>query len=567
MSSPVLEEIKTILVTVFEDSFKPPIYHCLGTNRSRNRFGQRCGNHISKLREDNATRLLTSFLELRVVPHDERFYDEIQEFLVNSHCRPHLEDVKPKFETWKTKRRGCATPTPTSPVVDENDEQDAKSDILNTPAASPGQESEYTFSIASPASTNLTTPGATPLDNDPSSKSFNALYDADHRPETPTPASRRPSELTADLEIANEVADVLAQYPDPKGPEALGVIRRFKSVKKQKWPLLKAIESKFTSDDYKKGRVYIWTRQNGEKLVKIGFTTFDSKARFEQPGNCYAKDAVRQWESEQPFVGARRVESIVRVDLGHSNIDVETCEKCNKSYREWFHMNDWRDARETIKVWTQFVKLAYTNGQLDERGKPIIDRLCSASRDMIVAELSASMGPSQADELPTVSEESESGQEAVVPEEPVTVLAGDEQVTVTANTAPSQPSTDPVSSDTTIDQDAVSPPTAQVSGKKRWARSFLSRTTKILNIKKRGGRSERSESSEQENGEREDDNEEIFSKLFKRFFSSELREEENTPQHSQPDPADTRDNAQSSNGNSLWASRLRSRKKVPASSS
>jgi hypothetical protein len=590
MPSPVLEEIKTILVAVYPDTFHDPINKCLGTTKKN----ARCKRPLSSSKEQDIATRMSYFVSLSEIPYDERFYEEVEEFLELSHCGVHQGPVFAKFEEWKTKRGDCVIPAPISPIIDENpdrdqsganllvpnpvaqtpkktdgettdeDEQDTNSDIFSSTTISPSQESEDAFSTTSPASTALTTPAQTPFDEDPSSSRLDAFSDAESHPGTPSRAARKPSVSVMDPEASNnELADIIDQHSD-QGDEALGRIsRRFNSVRKKTWPLLKAIENKFTVTDYKKGRVYVWTHETMEGVVKIGFTAEGSDPRHKQAGNCYARNTEPQWESSEPFIGAYRVESIVQSSLRDKNIALASCALCNRAHREWFKM-DWMKAVELIEIWTQFVTVAYADGRLSKEGEQIMNKLCSIQPDKLAAALSANIGPVQDEELTglsIVSEESEAGQQTSILEEQVSGLVGDEQMAVTVNPAPSPPSTGQVLSDTIPDQSAALPSTGQAPVKE----SFKKMTNRLLDkvvgtMKTHGRHLGRSDSSEQADGERRDGNEELLSKLLRLFHSAELKEAENIRNQNQSDAADTRDGAQLKKNPFSW--RLRNRSTV-----
>jgi hypothetical protein len=591
MPSPVLEEIKTILVAVYPDTFCDPIDKCLGTTKSK----AKCKRSPSGPAERKiAARRMGYFVSLSEVPHDERFYKEVEEFLEYSHCQAHQGPVFAKFEDWKTKRGDRATSTPTSPVLDEDlngdqsganplvpnpvaqtptkktdgettdkDEQDTNSDIFSSTTISPSQESENAFSTASPASTAPTTPAQTPFDEDPNSRRLDAFGDAESYPGTPSRVARKPSVSVIDPEAANnELADVIDQHSDQK-QEVLGRISgRFNSVRRKTWPLLKAIENKFTDTDYKKGRVYIWTHQTIEGVVKIGFTAEGSSARHEQAGNCYAKNTKPLWESSEPFIGAYRVESIVHYNLRDENIELVSCSQCNRAHKEWFKI-DSKKAVKLIEIWTQFVTIAYTDGRLSEQGEQIMNNLCNLQLGKLVDALPANIGPVQDEELTglsMVSEESEADQQTSILEEQVSGLASDEQMAVTVNTAPSPPSTGQVLSDTTPDQSATLLPTGQVPIKENFKKKTNHLFNKVVGtmMKTHGRHPGRSDSSEQADGERRDGNEELFSKLLGLFYSAELREAEKMRNHNQSDAADARDEAQLKKKNLPWRLRNRS---------
>ena len=587
MPSPVLEEIKTILVAVYPDTFHNPIDKCLGTTKKQ----AKCNSSPALAKREIATRRMEYFISLSEVPHDERFYKKVKEFLEYSHCHRHQGPVFARFEDWKTKRDNRATSITKSPVVNEKpdgdqsganppvpnpvpqtpkkktdgettdmDEQDTNSDIFSSTTISPSQESESAFSTASPASTAPTTPAQTPFDEDPNSRRLDAFGGAESYPGTPSRAASKPRESAMDPVAANnELADVIDQHSD-QGVEVLGRIsRRFNSVRQKTWPLLKAIENKFTDTDYKKGRVYVWEHNTIKEVVKIGFTAEGSGPRHE-PGNCYAKNTKPLWESSEPFIGAYRVETIVKSNLRDKNIELVSCSQCDRAHKEWFKM-DWMEAVKLIESWTQFVTMAYTDGRLSGQGEQIMNKLCSFQLKDLVAALPANIGPIQEEgltELSMAGEESEAGKQTRILEEQVNGLASDQQLAVTVNTAASPPSTSQVSSDTAPDQSAALPPTEQEPIRE----NFKTKTNRFINkvvgtMKTHGRHPGRNNSSELADSERNDGNEELLSKLFGLFYSPELKEAENMRNHNQSDAADARDEAQLKKKNLPWIFRNR----------
>ncbi|KAK3934597.1 hypothetical protein QBC46DRAFT_399421 [Diplogelasinospora grovesii] len=553
MPSPVLKEIKKILKNVHPDAFSDPIESCITKNKNGKK---QCGNKPEREILAVATERMRSFAVL-----SEKFEKWKEERILSrvGHATP--PPRPPAIEGSSSAHQSSINSPASSPVAQtpkkkinrdttNTDEQDTDSDVFSSTTVSPSQESDI-FSVASPASTAITTPGLTRSDERQSSRRSVASANTESRPETPTPAPRRPSKPATEPEtVRPELASFLNQLPDNR-PEVLGRVQRFNSVKSEKWPLLKAIETKFTVTDNKKGRVYIWTHIKDERLVKIGFTEQDSDARRRQSGNCYAKHTKPQWESPESFVGAFRVESIVQKDLREKNIALESCADCKKAHKEWFAM-DWRQAKQVIEVWTRFVTVAYVNGRLSERAVENLEALCGRIPGKLAAALSAEMGPLQAEGLTIVSEESEAGQQTIIlDDEQVSGLTSDEQICAALKTVPlDPPSTGQVSPDGTIpERNAALPSTGHAPATEGWAGRVFRRIRSTT--KTHGSHPGRSNVSEQADGER-GDNAELFLKLFKRFYSIELEKLKELREHeakkmlsrSQSDPVHTRDDSQ-----------------------
>ena len=425
--SPVLQEIGKLLVPTYQDLFDGDILRCLGTVKRDG--GQQCKRMASdEAGRETANRLLKAFALHDHIPDGESFHGEVRQFLTLIHCNgaKHADAALERFETWRLarsapdssaasttaaavsgrpppppRRAGQArvTETPRKASVNTADARDFTPATPATPATtasralSPGCESDGGFSRASPASTaitNITTPGLTPADAkpDPYLEGETGLDDdddddddAESRPATPTPAPRKPRAPTppGDLdEEVSELQDVFAALGFVEvGPEILGTILQRSPIAgdQKKWQYLRAIESAFTKLDCREGRVYVWKHTSDARLVKIGFTERSSAARRKDSRNCAAKDTEVHWESEEPFVGARKVEKIVMVQLRQWNVALVRCNRCQGRHTEWFE-NDAEKVKALLQDWTRFVQMAYRDGRLSREGERLIEGLC-----------------------------------------------------------------------------------------------------------------------------------------------------------------------------------------------
>jgi len=251
--SPVLRELRTLLVTDREDPFGKEFGACPATSKSTNRP---CQNPASKERRETA-RLLKESLDCHSeVRHDEGFYERLEEFFITIHCSIHRLAALQTFNAWKGRRLAATTKVlipqtsdgiPMAAVADGSDDmadadaQSIVSDALSDTSQetiSPGDESELGLATASSTSTAVTTPG---IDGDEPG----ILSDSNEsRPNTPTPASRRPAAPVMDRQPPlseaknpvpepdqSELDEVLGQHGSDGPAVCIDIMRRFHSVK------------------------------------------------------------------------------------------------------------------------------------------------------------------------------------------------------------------------------------------------------------------------------------------------------------------------------------------------
>lgn len=417
--------IKEQLVTVVGDPFGSDIKMCLGNVQcTRNGEAMRqCKNTASnKKGKQDAKDLMARFAAMNAVPQDEAFYEDVRRFIRLIHCtpkrnlkkkEPHAAAALRNFEDWKRERTvahprstanlGTSTgdglpvnlevgtdaspsqPAPETPqrtASGSNLEADRQDSVPLSPSdtgLSPGYESVFDEVFASPATTAITTPGSLPPNDSPSTiapdafdfgvtaeesdpdddSDFYSSDDewevADERPETPTPLSRN----------ARPPPNPFARA-GPFGTTSLP--RRYTAIEKRHGHLLEAITSSFKKTEYKAGRVYVWKHKTISGVVKIGFTTRTIEKRRADSKNCYAKDTDEFWQSDEVFVGAYRVEKIIKRHLREWNVRLTICRRCGKAHREWFK----KDADEVLALmedWTRFARIAYPDGRLSEAGR------------------------------------------------------------------------------------------------------------------------------------------------------------------------------------------------------
>lgn len=325
-----------------------------------------------------------------------------------------------------------ATPRPPGSFpTDEHDEQDSQqiSPSSTVSTVSPGVKNEFRFSRASLAQTDVTTPGsllsgASPSSGDPGRS---PSHDARYPPETPTRAPRHvktsfvdltvpsPSELadsfgqlnlgeqktsspeplgfarpskarTSFIDLTapspSDLADSLAQLhlsqPRIPGPEVLGPLiagtpKTFrKRVKNLKEALLSPLEK---PKDREIGRVYVFPHNKNPRILKIGYTRYDSDHRRAQSGNHVQDITTVFFESKENFLGAYRAEQIVLRQLDEHKINfLCKVKKCRtKRHREWFE-HDAIKAKVLLEQWTEFVKMAYDlNGKITQIARHLVE--------------------------------------------------------------------------------------------------------------------------------------------------------------------------------------------------
>jgi hypothetical protein len=207
--------------------------------------------------------------------------------------------------------------------------------------------------------------------------------------------------ITEQLLEEDHDARELLQQEDNKGPDMrAGLIRRMQTQKRGKLPLLIGIEHDWTPRDHKSGRVYVFRHDKQIGLIKIGWTTLSSKDRHDQQGNCYAVDTTPYWQSEEPFVGAYRVEQLIQKQLHESNViqGEHGHAHCKKRHKEWFRYN-LDDAIILIKLWTEFVTGDFYDvgegpdgkpfGKLSQKGRAFMDGVCNMSPEALKYQMKA----------------------------------------------------------------------------------------------------------------------------------------------------------------------------------
>lgn len=439
--------------------------HCLTWFVDRERH---CKNLISIKRRGDAAKTYGLLLDKQCFPSDIETLELVAKYLHLQHCHTHRHAVLESLEKWKLdnvvkKVSGDATvkihnwmsassPTQvTSTTQGESDmpravqkglettplrnptrgpEDDTMSENFSELTISPGQESTISFSDASVASTAFTTPDATPM----SFNDFSLAAETDSRPATPCPAPRLPSEpvLDQDLEENPEVKEICDQE-DKKGPGMkVGFIRRLKTQRRGKAPLVLGIQHDWTQKDHESGKVYIFKHNKQHDLIKIGFTTSNARARHAQGGNCYATCSTTFWESKDAFVGAYRVEQLVQKQLHDSNLlnYQGNCISCGSAHQEWFRY-DSEKAIALIKVWTDFVTGDFYDvgveldgtkyGQLSQKGLAFMDSVCNLNIEVLKQHIGT--------EVTSCSEIAEAAEEVI----PATTHAGSDDASAMAN--------------------------------------------------------------------------------------------------------------------------------------
>jgi hypothetical protein len=511
MASSVLDEIKTILVTVYPDTFNTPVYRCLGTNNGN---GKRCNiNQPSKTTQLNdATRLLESFVVRIDILYDESIYEKIEQFLRYSHCHFHRDKVMVNFKDWKQKKMLALLDDTTTTV--SNPPSPFESSDLD-PNAEDGRVSDRTLQTPNNMEANMNAKGVNEVSV--SSAAAPPNQESELRPEMPIPSPGNPNyQIVESNAIAEQFTDIPSHLVD-QGFEALGTLQRLNSIKEKKWPMLKAIENKFTKMDFKIGRVYIWTHVTDKRLIKIGFTEKDSMGRYKQSGNCYATTTEPRWETEQSFVGAYRVETIVRENLKERNIRLKSCANCTVAHKEWYQM-DWSLAAKLIKEWAEFVTLAYKyeDGRLNELGRELVDELLVEASARLVKQLSAKRASAVVEELASIDDADEIDQ--LNPS-----IGGQAE-----HTPQDLTSLNRTSDGFEKERTSVSPSMEPAKAKPRWgARARRSLVKTFFAIIKPANQSRRSDSSDHEDKEKRDSMKERFQKPFQRFSASETMKAEN----------------------------------------
>ncbi|KAH8904505.1 hypothetical protein BR93DRAFT_817201 [Coniochaeta sp. PMI_546] len=486
MQSPVIEAIRDLVVTEFGDPFGSDILRCLGNAQPRKKGEEvrQCLNHASneKRRKISNAVLIPKFAALNEIPHDDAFYVEVKQFIQNVYCMvpSHAAAALAKFETWKEDRTAAhrnasvnletpagdhtlvgteggtdgrsSQPNPVTPPKKSTggkidaDEGDSAALSPGTSTASPNDESIFDLDPASPAGTDVTTPGSIPPQDSPSpvaqdTSALSGTMDESDRGDDTEPNHNNEAGEGPDSGVVGS----RPQTPSPPVRQQFAHVGPLGIVKVARRPtarhvrhrqFLESITKPFHSLDYHDGHVYVWRHKTYPQFVKVGWTRRTSvERRADSENKCYRESTYDFWQSDVSLIGACRVEEIVKKQLRERNVRLKICVVCGDGHTEYFE-KDAEEAKVLMEKWVKFVRGAYADGMLTEAGRRAV-RAKVLDMDPDVSELAALLVSTAADEPISAVEGLVSvleGGNAVNGDEktPVNILVSDAQTNLTA---------------------------------------------------------------------------------------------------------------------------------------
>ncbi|RFU34806.1 hypothetical protein B7463_g1555, partial [Scytalidium lignicola] len=397
-ASSALDEIRALLITKCEDPFDLDAYSCIGIagKKSRPRL---CGNPRGLQRRADAKYFKVYFSELKEYTRDDTFYNDTKTFLSALYCSKHLEQVMGNFKFWKQglspitlqevveprpasssdkastsviqsieacpEKPDCLPPRddqvkePTKESTKETDDTDDSS-ILT-------MSSTETSTVSSPEDSTIyssvTTPDSTFHELD---DSLDNVYQ--EREDSPV--------------LDPELESVLEELKKNSPRDMLEEVNRECNLIRRRSRIIHHVDKKFSTNDRKEGLVYALFHENGN--VKVGWTTEQTvEQRLQHPHNCYASGTKVYYQSPERFVGAYRVETLVKADLRDMRV-VGACDRCGRNHTEWFKA-DKDNVIKSIEDWTAFVRGVYDiDGGLNEVGQKTMEVICPARSAAVV---------------------------------------------------------------------------------------------------------------------------------------------------------------------------------------
>lgn len=123
-------------------------------------------------------------------------------------------------------------------------------------------------------------------------------------------------------------------------------------------PLIKKtvghMESGFNHYEKPTGKVYVFSHKSYPKLFKVGFTDRAAATRLKE-SLCNKLGAEIIYETEEEFLGARKVEALVQATFHHKMFQIVGCGYCAKDHKEWFEVEE-KDMVNCVEAWTAYVR-------------------------------------------------------------------------------------------------------------------------------------------------------------------------------------------------------------------
>ncbi|KAH8805055.1 hypothetical protein F5884DRAFT_798314 [Xylogone sp. PMI_703] len=390
-ASTALDEIRTLLVTNCEDPFDLDARGCIGI-AEKGTNPRPCKNPRGEQRQIQAKKDKLYFSELKVYSRkDKVFCNRVELFLGHLYCWQHTQQVMGNFKLWKKGHFPPASPktidlSPTSlldsvsasvlpsieacpeylPAGDDQTKEPTGEtedpEVLSILTKSSAEPSNVSSLEDSTLDSSVTTPDST--FHEPTDSLNNADQEREESPESDPEFER-----------------VLVEMKNKSPPNRLDEVKMECDLLRRRSRIIHHINKKPGVNDTKPGLVYALLHENGN--IKVSWTVEETvEQALKQSHNCAGSDVNICYQSSKRFIGAYRVDTLVKADLRHKRL-VETCDRCGSDHI-WFKTNK-DDVIESIKNWTTFVCGVYdADGSLNEVGQRTVDIISPASSAVVV---------------------------------------------------------------------------------------------------------------------------------------------------------------------------------------
>ncbi|KAF5019070.1 hypothetical protein F66182_8935 [Fusarium sp. NRRL 66182] len=363
---PVFKEFSTFVL--YPPSLNDPKFErCHGQAGSSTKTPRKCENPIKEANRKEAQRFWQDFSKMKELLDEVEFYKNIEEFLELIHCHHHYSDALLLLLSEECAPR-LHTKSPAS---------DSDSFIHETPS-----KRAYQSLSSDDAESSM----APIMDMPPSSDaSHSAVKSAAGATFTASHESTRETLVNAAAEVTvkqtatatittvrqENAPDVDKNHINQQGTYILGIGTSIPQRNRE----------------HENGIVYILQHEKHADVFKIGSTKGTADYRLAQPRNCYSKDTKIIYESDSPFAGAFKAESLAQAALRKHNMHIKKCDMCQNGHREWFRASRAK-VLDAVTVMEKFVRLpAYElrdgKMRLSSIADGLVRQMCNFSPDTL----------------------------------------------------------------------------------------------------------------------------------------------------------------------------------------
>lgn len=276
---------------------------------------RQCRKDLSRTKTPKAKELWGQFQLMKEFPETDEFFDQLVEFLTNSHCHPHYKKAVAAFNEW---REIHATNFPLSP------DQPATISDIHSPkfhgmsATTQRKESLITESTRTESSSGKKFEVHTRVETVTSSISTIKLDD-------PCQTSTTDNYGDGDAAKVDHVNEIGLENVHQKG------------LLFDHFPVFHEIDKPLTSVQMEKGVIYVLEHETKKGMFKMGCTRETTKETPKQAGDCYAFPSNPiHVTSGGPFFAASKAEKLAQTVLKYHNIAFKECTQCGGAHMDWF---------------------------------------------------------------------------------------------------------------------------------------------------------------------------------------------------------------------------------------